>query len=163
MATLAVSPAASPLTAYSGRRLIDAADATLTMADEMLAHWRGLEPIVRELVRVVRAQVEAPPPKAPTTAAQLDLLQRAAMVVDRLSRAGATMFKVSEGQARLMAFLSGGIARRPDPGRLSERQLVGVVLEVARRVATERGACPLCGPPSAGTPGNGGGPAAELG
>lgn len=127
----------------NGQRVVDVAETTLAAGKSMVAHWEGLEPIVGELTKRVRKYVEASgADMQPQEASKL--LVTAASVVDKLAKAAQQMIRASEGQSRLAVLLSGGVPKRADPAAMSEKQLVGVVLEVAKRLKKESGTCPVC-------------------
>jgi hypothetical protein len=55
--------------------------------------------------------------------------------------------RASEGQIRLAVLIQGPRPERRHPTEMTEKQLVAVVLETAKRVKADHGGiCPVCGP-----------------
>jgi hypothetical protein len=129
------------LSALSGQRVVDLARTTLDAGEALVATWTDLEPIVKALIAKVRRHAEQP---AVAEEKAVGLLRECANVSARLSQAATSVLRASEGQVRLAVLLEGPRPQRRAPGELTERQLVAVVLETARRVKVEQGTCPLC-------------------
>lgn len=129
----------------NGKDIADVAAATLRAGESLLAHWTELEPIVKKLTEIVRAQVESgvdDPRLSPMV-----MLSTIAGVVEKITRASGSVMKASEGLGRLTVLVMGGVRQRPDTAQLSEKQLAGIVIEAARRMKDETGVCPICAPP----------------
>jgi hypothetical protein len=129
------------LGALNGKDIADVAKATLDVGQSMLAHWTELEPIVKQLTQLVRAEVANDEIKNPTR-----MLADVAGVVEKITRASGSVTKAAEGLARLTVLVMGGVPQRADPRQLSEKQLAGIVVEAVKRIKADTGVCPICAP-----------------
>src|SRR5215469_1352481 len=143
------------LTRLSGERVVDLARKTLDAGEGMVGAWTELEPIVRKLTSLVRQRVDVGDFDGKEA---LMLLRECAGVAARVSQAATGVLRASEGQVRLAVLLEGPKPTRKEPGAMTERQLVGVVLAMARRLKEEQGVCPVCAPPAIPVESNGKGP-----
>lgn len=123
----------------TGQPVVDIAKATLEAGSSLVDAWRRLEPIVRSLTAKVQvmADGELTGPEA------AKLLGMAANVVQKVGAASQGMLRASDGMQRLALLLDGGV-QRVSPKALTEKQLASLVLETARQIAKDRGACPIC-------------------
>src|SRR5262249_40300477 len=121
----------------------------------MVGAWTELEPIVRKLTSLVRQRVDVGDFDGKEA---LMLLRECAGVAARVSQAATGVLRASEGQVRLAVLLEGPKPTRKEPGAMTEKQLVGVVLAMARRLKEEQGGCPVCAPPAIPVESNGKGP-----
>ena len=131
------SPAA--LVQLSGRPMVEVAEATLQAGRSMVAQWAQLEPIVDALIVKVKALVES---DAITGQDAAKLLSLAAGTVQKVGVTAQGMFRSSDGLTRLALLLEG--PARPAPQKLSEKQMVDVVIASVTRLAKERKRC-VCG------------------
>ena len=129
------------LTSLSGERVVDVARKTLDASERLIGAWDELEPIVRGLLGKVRTYAESDDVHTKDAAA---LLRDIATVASRVGTAATAVMRASEGQVRLAVLIEGPKPTRKTPGELTEKQLVAVVLETARKVKQEQGICPLC-------------------
>lgn len=123
-----------------GRRVQEVSETTLTHAATLIETWAGLEPIVKQLIAQVRTSIEAGEIDAKEAP---NLLAVCGRVVQQVGAAATAVMRASEGQQRL-ALLMDGTRERSAPAQMTEKQLVGVVLEVAQRLKRESGVCPVC-------------------
>lgn len=135
--------AATGLTALSGTPVAQVAAATLAAGAALVAEWRELEPIVKQLIRRVRYTVEHEHIK---DAEALHALAMTATVVAKVGAASTGILRASEGMSKLALLLDAGRVRRSHPGELTEKQLAAVVLETAKKIVDRTGRCPLCQP-----------------
>src|SRR5215475_7789832 len=147
------------LTSLSGERVVDVARKTLDASERLIGAWDELEPIVRGLLGKVRTYAESDDVHTKDAAA---LLRDIATVAALVGSAATGVMRASEGQVRLAVLIEGPKPTRKAPGELTEKQLVSVVLETARKVKQEQGICPLCtttvAAPTAAAATNGGEP-----
>jgi hypothetical protein len=129
------------LDGLTGRPMVEVARATLDAGSSLVAAWRDLEPVVRTLTKKVRRYAERPTVEDEKAAR---LLGQCARVVQQVGAAAQGILRATEGQARLALLLEGGRPQRVAPAQLTERQLVSVVMEVAKKVKQEGGVCPVC-------------------
>lgn len=132
--------AARSLTAANGERVLEVQTQTLAAGERLLGTWGELEPIVKQLITLVRAEVEAGNIEKPAS-----LLSQCAVVVQKLGQAATGVLKASEGMAKLGLILSAGQAgARRLPAEMTQAELSGVVLETARKIWTSGQPCPVC-------------------
>ena len=133
--------AARGLTSLSGQRVVDVARKTLDASERLIGAWDELEPIVRTLIGKVRTYAETADLEAKEATG---LLTAVSAVASRVGTAATSVMRASEGQVRLAVLIEGPKPQRKAPGELTEKQLVAVVLETARKLKQEQGACPVC-------------------
>lgn len=148
-----VVPAAAPandltashgLGSLSGQRVVDIGRKTLDASERLIGAWDELEPIVRILIGKVKAFAERPEVE---TVLAAKLLSEIATVASRIGTAATSVMRASEGQIRLAVLIEGPRPEKRHPSEMTERQLVNVVLETAKRIMREQGGvCPVCGP-----------------
>src|SRR5262245_33258152 len=129
------------LSRLSGERVVDLARKTLDAGEAMVGAWTELEPIVRRLTGMVRERVDLGDFDGKEA---LSLLRECATVAQRVSQAATSILRSSEGQVRVAVLLEGPKPTRKEPAGMTEKQLVGVVLAMARRLKHEQGTCPVC-------------------
>jgi len=130
--------------AVNGEPVVAIMEATRDAGAAMVDTWRHLEPIVKALTAEVQRVVADRRHKFSVEEATT-LLTKCASVVRNVGGAAQGMLKVSEGQARLAVLLSVGKPERKAPGQMTQAQLVGVVLETAKRLHESGKPCPTCG------------------
>lgn len=141
------SPGASDLTAtsgleaLSGQRVVDIGRKTLEAADRLVGTWADLEPLAKLLITRLKAHVEQTPTDMVLAT---KLLTEVSRVSHAIAAAATNVMRAGDGQIRLAVLLEGPPQTRKQPSELTEKQLVGVVLETARRIKAEQGTCPLC-------------------
>jgi hypothetical protein len=124
----------------NGQRIVDVARSTLDAAETLVTTWTSLEPVVKSLIPKVRAYAEREDVDARDATT---LLKDVAGVTRAVASAATAVMRASEGQARLAVLIAGPKIERKGAGELTERQLVAVVIETARRMKDEHGVCPL--------------------
>ena len=128
--------------AVNGEPIVAISESTLAAGASMLEAWRALEPLVRTLTKRVSDALEH---EATDLRGSAQLLGTCSTVVQRVGTAAQGMLRTSEGLAKLTVLLSAGRPQRLSPGKLSQQQLVGMVLETAKQLHTQGTACPVCG------------------
>jgi hypothetical protein len=128
------------LSGLNGRPVVDVARATLDAGASLVQAWRDLEPIARKLTTKMSAYVEEDDFDG---VEGVKLLSLCASVTQKMGQAATMMLRASEGQSRLALLMEGGV-KRTEPKQMTEKQLTGVVIGVARRLQKETGVCPIC-------------------
>ena len=123
----------------TGKPVVEIAQATLAAGASLVQAWRDLEPIVRSLTAKVKVMAEG----ELTGHEAAKLLGQAANVVQKVGAASQGMLRASDGMQRLALLLDEGV-QRVNPKAMSEKQLASLVLETAKQIAKDRGACPIC-------------------
>lgn len=129
------------LTHLSGQRVVDIGRRTMDAAERLIGTWEDAEPLIKLLLAKVKTFAENPDVQDVKAAA---LLRDAATVSQRVANAATAVLRASEGQVRLAVLLEGPRPQRAQPGQMTEKQLVGAVLETVRKIKAEQGACPVC-------------------
>jgi hypothetical protein len=132
--------AARGLTSLSGERVVDVARKTLDASERLIGAWDELEPIVRSLLVKVKAHADSDLDPGEATA----LLRDIATVASRVGTAATAVMRASEGQVRLAVLIEGPKPQRRSATDMTEKQLVSVMVETLKKVATEQGICPVC-------------------
>jgi hypothetical protein len=133
--------AVSGLSGLTGQRLVDVGRATLDAGESYVQSWRDLEPLVRTLTEKVKTHVDSVDVQGEEAA---KLLSLCASVLQKVGAAGQGMLRSTEGLTRLAMLLEGPKVERPHPQKMTEGQLASIVLTVAKKIAKETGACPIC-------------------
>jgi hypothetical protein len=133
--------AAHGLEALDGARMVDVARRTLDASERMVGAWAELEPIVRTLIGLVRAHLDAEKSAIKDGAA---LLGQVASVTVKIATAAGAVLRASEGQTRLALLVAGPGATRTPVGERTEKQLLEAMVLIFRRTWTETGVCPTC-------------------
>jgi len=130
--------AARSVMAANGERVSEIQAATLDAGARLIDTWRELEPIVKQLIALVRTEVESGHVEKPA-----QLLGHCAVVVQKVGAAATGVLKASEGMAKLGLLLSVGSEKKA-PREMTQAQLSAVVLETAKRIWTSGQPCPVC-------------------
>jgi len=129
--------------ALSGREVADVQQATLKAGRALLETWSDLEPIVKKLVKVVRTFVDDD--DEIDGAGATKLLSQCATVVQRVGAAAVGVLRASEGMTKLALLLDVGSPKRKAPEAMTQKQLIGVVLEAVKQSWRAGTPCPTCG------------------
>lgn len=133
--------APSPL--HQGERLVEAIESTLAAGERCIADFNQLDPIVQQLVTRLRDEIARTNSTLDAVAAARHLTN-ATTCVDRLAKAAQAFLRTTDALGRLAVLLQGGVAKKPDPKTLTEKQMVGVIIETAKRIKADTGTCPVC-------------------
>jgi len=127
----------------NGEPVLAVIQSTLEAGSSMVQTWRALEPIVKALTEEVQARVNDHRRKF-TVDEAAGLLTKCASVVRNVGAAAQGMLKASEGQARLLVVLQTGDVKPKKPSEMTEKQLIGVVVETLKKAHDAGKPCPVC-------------------
>src|SRR5215813_6970706 len=130
--------AARSLTAANGERVTQLQSATLDAGARLIETWTELEPIVKALIALVKAEVDRGEVEEPGR-----LLSQCAVVVQKVGSAATGVLKASEGMAKLGIILSVGHEKKA-PSEMTQAELSKVVLATAKQIWTSGQPCPVC-------------------
>lgn len=132
--------ATTGLSALSGERVVDIGVKTLDAAERLIATWDDTEPLLKRLIGKVKAFVESPDVDEHYA---VKVLGEVAQASRAMANSAGMVLRAADGMTRLALLLSNPTQQKA-PSDLTEKQLVGVVLETAKRIKREQGHCPLC-------------------
>jgi len=126
--------------AANGESVLAVQSQTLAAGQRLLETWQALEPIVKQLIDLVRAEVEAGELEKPAS-----LLSQCAVVVQKVGAAASGVLKTSEGLAKLSLILDASRPIRKTPGDMTQAELSKIVLATAKQIWESGKPCPTCG------------------
>jgi hypothetical protein len=129
------------LSQLSGQPVVAVSQATLKAASSLIATWEELEPIVKALIGKVKAYAGDPAVDREDAA---KLLSSVASVVQKVAMASTGVLRASEGMSKLALLLDVGRVQRVAPGKQTEKQLIGTVIEAVKRLVIPGKQCPAC-------------------